>query len=290
MKPFITNEYAEVYDEFARRGIAAIREYHLSNVIDKIKNMTIVDLIQQEKIVTRDLYRFTKDYYEYYINKIKGKEGEIRKNIVGKTIDFSSRNVITPSLKIKPYEVLVSYHSARELFKMEFVIFLKKLYKALYYNTFEIDGELFTDKIKIPRHMLDRLNKIKIKNSGRWFKKLLVTVVEELETGATSPKEITSNQEIIDDLEFLYDLFVYNVNKGIIKLYTFINRQPTLWHLSIMAYDVKINTDKNDYTLKIHPLIVEAYNADFDGDSFAEAIVAVELDNTIKIAIHHNLH
>ena len=72
VKPFITDEYLEVYDDYKHRGIMAIKSY-LQNVIDEIRNMKIVDLIQQEKIVTRDLYRFTRDYYEYYVSKIKGK-------------------------------------------------------------------------------------------------------------------------------------------------------------------------------------------------------------------------
>jgi len=71
------------------------------------------------------------------------------------------------------------------------------------------------------------------------------------------PKEI---KKIIDTL---FELFIYNINNDVIEIKTLINRQPTLWIYSIIGYTVKVNTNKNDYTMKIHPLIVESFNADF---------------------------
>jgi len=84
-------------------------------------------------------------------------------------------------------------------------------------------------------------------------------------------------------IEDLFDIFIYNVNAGNIEIRALINRQPTLWIYSIMGYKVKINTDREDYTLKIHPLITTSYNADFDGDS-AVAFTQLKIyDKTNKI-------
>jgi DNA-directed RNA polymerase subunit beta' len=52
-----------------------------------------------------------------------------------------------------------------------------------------------------------------------------------------------------------------------------LNRQPTLHRLGILTFKIKINTD---YVIKIHPLVCEPYNADFDGDQMAVYISLYE--------------
>lgn len=46
-----------------------------------------------------------------------------------------------------------------------------------------------------------------------------------------------------------------------------LNRQPTLHRPSMQAF--RISSLTKDYVIKIHPLICEGFNADFDGDTFA---------------------
>ena len=45
-----------------------------------------------------------------------------------------------------------------------------------------------------------------------------------------------------------------------------LNRAPTLHRISIQAFKAKITFEK---TLKLHPLVCSAFNADFDGDQMA---------------------
>jgi DNA-directed RNA polymerase subunit beta' len=48
--------------------------------------------------------------------------------------------------------------------------------------------------------------------------------------------------------------------------YVLLNRAPTLHRLSIQAFKVKLVPGK---TIRIHPLVCPAFNADFDGDQMA---------------------
>ncbi|MCA9378750.1 DNA-directed RNA polymerase subunit beta', partial [Candidatus Peregrinibacteria bacterium] len=48
--------------------------------------------------------------------------------------------------------------------------------------------------------------------------------------------------------------------------YVLLNRAPTLHRLSIQAFKVKLMPGK---TIRIHPLVTPAFNADFDGDQMA---------------------
>jgi DNA-directed RNA polymerase subunit beta' len=52
------------------------------------------------------------------------------------------------------------------------------------------------------------------------------------------------------------------------KIFHFIilNRAPTLHRVGIQAFKAKITFEK---TIKLHPLVCSAFNADFDGDQMA---------------------
>lgn len=49
----------------------------------------------------------------------------------------------------------------------------------------------------------------------------------------------------------------------------FINRQPTLWRHGIGAVSLVPTEDDDDETIGLSPLMLAAYNADFDGDTMA---------------------
>ena len=51
-----------------------------------------------------------------------------------------------------------------------------------------------------------------------------------------------------------------------------LNRQPTLWRHGIAAVKVLPEDNDND-TIALHPLILEAYGADFDGDTVANYVI-----------------
>lgn len=78
----------------------------------------------------------------------------------------------------------------------------------------------------------------------------------------------------IEEMEWSSDL-----RKELVKLVqtrrVILNRQPTLHRPSMQAFIIKGLTNTN--VIKIHPLVCQGYNADFDGDTFA-----VYMPSTIK--------
>lgn len=80
---------------------------------------------------------------QYYINKIykqvsenlSGKEGYIRKNFMGKTIDFSSRAVIIPNTKLKTYEIIIPKQTFLKLYFLHYLYYLREV-KGV--NTYKI--------------------------------------------------------------------------------------------------------------------------------------------------------
>lgn len=68
-----------------------------------------------------------------------------------------------------------------------------------------------------------------------------------------------------------------------------LNRQPTLHRMGILSFKILINTD---CVIKIHPMVCEPYNADFDGDQMAAYISLypeTESENKEKMFILSNM-
>nr|ALP86061.1 RNA polymerase beta' subunit [Phacus orbicularis] len=135
---------------------------------------------------------------------IKGKHGRIRENLLGKTVDYSARAVITiePSLKLN--ECGIPLKILTEIFQS---FLIKKLLKYK-----------MAKNIKIAKIKLKTLNKNHMKN-------IL--------------KDITKNYPIL------------------------LNRAPTLHRISLQAFNIKLTKTES---IKLHPLVCAAFNADFDGD------------------------
>lgn len=88
----------------------------------------------------------------------------------------------------------------------------------------------------------------------------------------------------------LKDLILYDIVSDVTKdRMIMLNRQPTLHRMGLMSYKVKVN---KDYVIKIHPLICEPYNADFDGDQMAAYVSLydeTEQESQDKVSILANL-
>jgi len=76
--------------------------------------------------------------------------------------------------------------------------------------------------------------------------------------------------DVLEDIErclkekdLKYMNYLEQVTKGEVVL---LNRQPTLHKHGIQGFYIKITPD---YTIKIHPMVCSAFNADFDGDQMA---------------------
>lgn len=80
-------------------------------------------------------------------------------------------------------------------------------------------------------------------------------------------KRYDSAIDHIDSCIKIKDLSLLDVVKNCCEgTSVILNRQPTLHRMGILSFDVLINTDN---VIKIHPMVCEPYNADFDGDQMA---------------------
>ncbi|MFH1586115.1 MAG: DNA-directed RNA polymerase subunit A' [archaeon] len=158
--------------------------------------------------------------------RIKGKEGRIRKNLAGKRVNYSARTVISPDPALGINEVGVPYEIARIVTVAETVtdLNLEKL-KNLIKNAEEYPGANYI-----------------IRPDGKRKK-----ITPELK------------DEIISELSVGYKV-ERHLQDGDIVLF---NRHPSLHRGSLMAHFVKVLDGK---TFRLHPAVAFPYNADFDGD------------------------
>ena len=158
--------------------------------------------------------------------RIKGKEGRIRKNLAGKRVNYSARTVISPDPSIKINEVGVPYEIAKIVTVPETV------------------NDINIEKIKALVGMGNKYpgaNYI-IRPDGKRKK-----ITPELK------------EEIINELSLGYQV-ERHLQDGDIVLF---NRHPSLHKGSLMAHFVKVLPGR---TFRLHSAVTFPYNADFDGD------------------------
>ncbi|MBS3076222.1 DNA-directed RNA polymerase subunit A' [Candidatus Pacearchaeota archaeon] len=158
--------------------------------------------------------------------RIKGKEGRIRKNLAGKRVNYSARTVISPDPSIQINEVGVPFEIAKIVTVAETVndLNLEKL-KKLVGMAEEYPGANYV-----------------IRPDGKRKK-----IVAELK------------EEIISELVPGYQV-ERHLQDGDVVLF---NRHPSLHRGSLMAHFVRVLPGR---TFRMHPAVCAPYNADFDGD------------------------
>ncbi|MBW2988152.1 DNA-directed RNA polymerase subunit A' [Candidatus Woesearchaeota archaeon] len=159
--------------------------------------------------------------------RIKSKEGRIRRNLAGKRTNYSARTVISPDPLLELYEVGVPYDMATVLTVPEVVTewnidYLKKFVER---GPKEYPGANYI-----------------VRPDGK-------------------KKKITdeTKEQALEELEPGY-IVERHVMDGDIALF---NRQPSLHRMSMMCHRVKVLKYK---TLRLNPAVCHPYNADFDGD------------------------
>jgi len=158
--------------------------------------------------------------------RIKGKEGRIRKNLAGKRVNFSARSVVSPDPSIELNEVGVPYEIAKIVTVSETVTDLnfEKL-KKLILRGDEYPGANYV-----------------VKANGKKKK-----IAEDLK------EEIVAELVVGSKVE-------RHLSDGDVVLF---NRHPSLHRGSLMAHFVRVLPGK---TFRMHPAAAAPYNADFDGD------------------------
>ena len=158
--------------------------------------------------------------------RLKGKEGRIRGNLMGKRVDFSARSVITPDPNIKIDELGVPYKVAMNLTYPEIVTEynIDQLYKIVRNGPYKHPGA----------------KSIKRKIDGR----------------STSLKHVDVNSIELHPGDVVHR----HLKDGDIVLF---NRQPSLHKMSMMGHKVKV---MDYHTFRLNVSVTKPYNADFDGD------------------------
>ena len=162
-------------------------------------------------------------------DNLKGKQGLLRGNLLGKRVDYSARSVIVVGPSLALNECGLPKHMALELFK-PFII-SKILERELAFN---IRGA----------------NKL-------------------IEDGI--PEVWAILEEVIEGK------------------YVLLNRAPTLHRLGIQAFNPKLIEGN---AIQLHPLVCQAFNADFDGDQMAVHLplsVAAQNEARTLMAANRNL-
>ena len=158
--------------------------------------------------------------------RLKGKEGRIRGNLMGKRVDFSARSVITPDPNINIDELGVPYKVAMNLTFPEIVT---------KYNIKKLTQNVRNGPNKHPgaKSVLKKVD-------GRTTSLQYVdTESIELEIGDVVHRHLMDGDNVL------------------------FNRQPSLHKMSMMAHKVKV---MDYSTFRLNVSVTTPYNADFDGD------------------------
>tara|TARA_B110000208_G_scaffold190329_1_gene253977 strand:- start:3421 stop:7824 length:4404 start_codon:yes stop_codon:yes gene_type:complete len=163
--------------------------------------------------------------------RLKGKTGRIRSNLMGKRVDFSARTVITGDPNININELGVPIKIATNLTFPEIVTHEnKQRLNQLVKNGRDIyPGANF---VRRKSQFNSRVNIIDLRYRNNI----------ELEIGDTIDRHIVNGD------------------------YVLLNRQPSLHKFSMMAHNIKVIDDDDLNTFRLNVCATPPYNADFDGD------------------------
>ena len=166
-------------------------------------------------------------------DRLKGKTGRIRGNLMGKRVDFSARTVITSDPNISLDELGVPIKIAMNITFPEVVTEhnIDKLTKLVRNGRDVYPGANFI----LPLHSLELGKKSKI--DLRYRKRSV-----KLHNGDIVERHIIDNDPVL------------------------FNRQPSLHKMSMMCHRIKVIKDESLNTFRLNVTVTTPYNADFDGD------------------------
>ena len=162
------------------------------------------------------------------IERMKGKEGRVRGNLMGKRVDFSARSVITPDPNISIDELGVPLKIAMNLTFPDVV----NKYNKDELMTYVLNGPDVYPGAKYVRKTAEERT-VRLRNMDR------SSIV--LELGDVVDRHLKDGD------------------------YVLFNRQPSLHRSSMMAHRVKVMF-KATNTFRLNVMVTPSFNADFDGD------------------------
>jgi len=190
-------------------------------------------------------------------SRLKGKEGRVRGNLMGKRTDFSARTVITPDPTIDINELGVPLSIAK----------------------------IITFPEEVTPHNIEKMTQLVKNGRDKYPGANYVFPVSNLVNGKKLRR--MDLRYVQGKVTLRYgDIVERHIVNGD---YVLLNRQPSLHKLSMMGHKVKIiNDEKSNYsTFRLNLSVTGPYNADFDGDemnifipqSIAAAIELKEIAN-----------
>ncbi len=158
--------------------------------------------------------------------RLKGKEGRFRGDLLGKRVNYAARSVISPDSFLELDEVGIPLKFAKDI----------------------------TIPERVTSINIEKMKEL-IKNYNKYPGALYIVTPDGIR------KKITDNtvEQILKELNEGYIVERTLVDGDLVLL----NREPTLHKYSIMAHRARILPTK---TLTINPTTTTPYNADFDGD------------------------
>jgi len=158
--------------------------------------------------------------------RLKGKEGRIRGNLMGKRVDFSARSVITPDPNISIEELGVPIKVAMNLTFPEIVndISINELKKLIEVGPDTYPGAKYVIKTN------DNNRKIRLRNVNR------TQIANDLEKGDVVERHLRDGD------------------------YVLFNRQPSLHKMSMMAHKIKVMPYN---TFRLNVCVPPSFNADY---------------------------
>lgn len=167
--------------------------------------------------------------------RLKGKEGRVRANLMGKRVDMSGRTVITSDPNISLNEVGIPLMIAMNLTYPEIVTTqnIHYLTQLVRNGKKKYPGANFVTKTVIDKEGNEEKHTYLLKYAGKPID--------------LKPGDIVERHLVDGDMVLL-------------------NRQPTLHKLSMMGHKCTIIPDAGMITFRINVSVTDPYNADFDGD------------------------
>jgi DNA-directed RNA polymerase II subunit RPB1 len=158
--------------------------------------------------------------------RLSGKEGRIRSNLMGKRVDFSARSVISPDANLDIEDLGVPFKIAMNL----------------------------TFPERVNKYNINRLYQF-VRNGDRIYPG--AKSIKYAKDGSTRITDVMDPSKIVLNYGDIVNRHLIN---GDIVLF---NRQPSLHKMSMMAHRVRV---MDGLTFRLNVDVCKPYNADFDGD------------------------
>ena len=230
MEDDLTLKYADIvkYNNMIKKKIANDPESNL--IRDYVKNLQyhVSTLMDNEISGVMQASQRSGRPLKGVRQRIKGKEGRIRGNLMGKRVNFSSRTVITPDPTLDLDQLGVPKRIAIKL----------------------------TFPERVTKKNINKLKKCILNGSDRWPGARAVFKTRQNKTISLNHIDLKQFSNMLE----IDDVVIRHIQNNDWVLF---NRQPSLHKMSMMAHKVKV---LSGLTFRLNVSVTTPYNADFDGD------------------------